>query len=267
MTDATIVDKPHTGHVAVVTGGAQGVGRAIAARLLAGGCQQMMIVGRDGAKGTQAAHELGANGADVRFHAADLAQVDAAIGMIDAAHGAFGKVTRLVNAAGLSDRGSILDTDPALWDKLMNVNARAPFFAIQRLAQLAQTGEYDATVVTVLSTALHVGNSFLAPYSASKAAMANVTKNAAMTLRGSGIRVNAIAPGWMDTEGEDVVQKKWHGAGPDWLAKAEAAQPMGMLVKPSHLGELASYLLGANSGVMTGAVIDFDQFVPGVYPE
>ena len=71
----------------------------------------------------------------------------------------------------------------------------------------------------------------------------------------------------MDTEGEDVVQKKWHGAGDDWLEQAEAGAPMGMLVKPAHLAELASYMLGPNSGVMTGAVVDFDQFVPGVYPE
>jgi NAD(P)-dependent dehydrogenase (short-subunit alcohol dehydrogenase family) len=94
-----------------------------------------------------------------------------------------------------------------------------------------------------------------------------VTKNAAQALRADRIRVNAIAPGWMDTEGEDVVQKKWHGAGDDWLAQAEAAQPMGMLVKPAHLAVLASYLLGPESGVMTGAIVDFDQFVAGAYPE
>lgn len=258
---------PHADTVAVVTGGAQGVGRAIAARLLADGCRRLVICGRDRAKGEAAAAALSAGGADVRFHAADMGDPEAACGIIDFAAGAFGRVTALANAAGLSDRGGILDATPALWDKLMNVNARGPFFALQRLAQLARANGHPATCVSILSESAHVGQSFLAPYAASKAAMATVTRNAAQTLRHDRIRVNAIAPGWMDTEGEDTVQRVWHGAGDDWLEKAEAAQPMGMLVKPAHLAGLASYMLGPESGVMTGAVVDFDQFVPGAYPE
>ena len=115
--------------------------------------------------------------------------------------------------------------------------------------------------------AAHCGQSFLAPYSASKAALANVTKNAAQALRGHRIRVNGINCGWMDTPGEDAIQRQYHGAGDDRLARAEAAQPFGMLVKPDHVAGLASYMLGAGSGVMTGAVVDFDQHVPGSYPE
>lgn len=263
----TKMDQPHADTVAVVTGGAQGVGRAIAERLLADGCRQLVITGRDEAKGQKAASELSGSGVEVIFHAADMGDAQAASGMIDFAADAFGKVTALANAAGLSDRGGILDATPELWDKLMNVNARGPFFALQRLAQLARQNNHAATCVTVLSSARHVGQSFLAPYAASKAAMSVVTKNAAQSLRVDRIRVNAIAPGWMDTEGEDVVQKKWHNAPDDWLAKAEAAQPMGMLVKPAHLAGLASYMLGPESGVMTGAIVDFDQYVAGAYPE
>ena len=261
------LDTPHGDTVAVVTGGAQGVGRAIAERLLADGCRQLVITGRDAAKGDAAAAALAAGGADVVFHAADMGDVAAAQGMIDFAFERFGRVTALANAAGLSNRGGILDTTQELYDLLMNVNARGPFFALQRLAQLAREGGHPASCVTILSVASHVGTSFLAPYSGSKAAMAVLTKNAAMALRGDRIRVNGINAGWMDTEGEDMVQKKWHGAGEDWLEKAEAEAPMGMLVKPPHIAALASYLLGPESGVMTGAIIDFDQFVPGAYPE
>ena len=114
---------------------------------------------------------------------------------------------------------------------------------------------------------VHVGQSFLAPYSASKAALANITKNAANALRKNRIRVNAVNCGWMDTPGEDEVQKKYHGANDDWLAEAEARQPFGMLVKPAHVAGLVSYLLSDGSGVMTGAVIDFDQNIAGAYPE
>ena len=71
----------------------------------------------------------------------------------------------------------------------------------------------------------------------------------------------------MGTPGEDATQRKWHGAGDDWLARAEAAQPFGMLVKPAHVAGLVAYLLGPSSGVMTGALVDFDQNVTGAYPE
>ena len=71
----------------------------------------------------------------------------------------------------------------------------------------------------------------------------------------------------MDTPGEDVVQRRFHDAGDDWLERAEAVQPFGMLVKPEHVAGLASYMLGPGSGVMTGSIVDFDQNVAGSYPE
>src|SRR5690606_1647599 len=77
--------------------------------------------------------------------------------------------------------------------------------------------------------------------------------------------VQRRAAGWMDTEGEDMVQRKWHGAGDDWLQKAEAAQPMGQLVKPGQLARLITYMLSPDSGVMTGALVDYDQNVLGVF--
>ena len=262
------LENPHNNTIAVVTGGSQGVGRAIAERLIADGCTRLMISGRDLEKGQTAAKDMAhRTGADVRFLVADMGDVKAAQGLIDHTVATFGRVNALANAAGLSNRGTVLDTSVDLWDLLMNVNARGPFFALQRLAQLARENKHGATCLTILSVASHVGQSFLAPYSASKAAMVTATKNAAMSLRTDHIRVNGINCGWMDTEGEDQVQRKWHGGGDDWLEKAEAAAPLGMLAKPAHVAALASYLLGPESGIITGAVIDFDQYVPGAYPE
>src|SRR5690606_18392454 len=106
---------------------------------------------------------------------------------------------------------------------------------------------------------------FLAAYSASKGALATLTRNTANAYRGNRIRCNAVLLGWMDTEGEDMVQRKWHGAGDDWLQKAEAAQPMGQLVKPGQLARLITYMLSPDSGVMTGALVDYDQNVLGVF--
>ena len=257
----------HAETVAVISGGTQGLGLAIAERLIAEGCGRLVLSGRDARKGEAAAESLRATGADVAFVAADMGQTAAAIALIDAAAARFGRVNALVNAAAATDRGSILDTTPAAWDRLMDVNARGPFFALQRFAQLAVAAGHPAQAVNILSMVVHCGQSFLAPYSASKAALANVTKNAAQALRGNRIRVNAINCGWMDTPGEDETQRKYHGATDGWLAAAEAAQPMGMLVKPVHVARLASYMLSPASGVMTGAVVDFDQNVSGAYPE
>jgi len=123
------------------------------------------------------------------------------------------------------------------------------------------------SIVNVLSMSAHAGQSFLTPYSASKGALMTLTKNVANAYRRDRIRCNAVLPGWMDTEGEDLVQKKWHGAPDDWLADAEAAQPMGQLVKPAQLARLATYMLSPQSGVMTGALVDYDQNVAGVVGE
>jgi NAD(P)-dependent dehydrogenase (short-subunit alcohol dehydrogenase family) len=252
----------HQATVAVITGGAQGLGRAVAERLVAEGCLRIVLSGRDLAKGERAAAELGAV-----FVAAEMGDVGQVRALIAAAADRFGPVTALVNAAAVTDRASVLDCTPEEWDRQFAVNARGPFFAIQAVAQGAIAAGRPASVVNILSMSAHCGQSFLAPYSASKAALANVTRNAANALRHHRIRVNGINAGWMDTPGEDAIQRKWHGAGDDWLARAEAAQPMGSLVKPASVAGLVSYMLSDASGVMTGSVVDFDQNVAGSYPE
>ncbi|MBV0912291.1 SDR family oxidoreductase [Anianabacter salinae] len=252
----------HGTTTALIVGGTQGVGLAIAERLAAEGCTRIVLAGRDAARGEAAAAQVGA-----RFIAADLEDTRSILQLVDAAGDHMGRISALVNAGALTDRGSILDTTPELWDRIMTANVRSPFFAIQRVAQRAIADGHTASVVNILSMVVHCGQTVLAPYSASKAALANVTKNAANTLAAHRIRVNGINCGWMDTPGEDAVQRRFHGAGDDWLARAEAAAPFGMLVKPDHVAGLAAYMLSDASGVMTGSVVDFDQTVSGAYPE
>jgi NAD(P)-dependent dehydrogenase (short-subunit alcohol dehydrogenase family) len=257
----------HKDTVAVIAGGTQGVGLAIAEALVADGCRRLVVAGRRVAEGEAAVHRLRALGADAHFQRTDMGVVADAVALVDEATSRFGRVTALVNAAATTERGSILDCSPVDFDKHIAVNARGPFFALQRFAQLAVEQGHPAAAVNILSMVVHCGQSYLAPYSASKAALANVTKNAAQALRGHRIRVNGINCGWMDTPGEDETQRRFHGAQDGWLQAAEARQPMRMLVKPAHVAELASYLLSDASGVMTGAVVDFDQNVAGAYPE
>ena len=89
-----------------------------------------------------------------------------------------------------------------------------------------------------------------------------MTKSAAYSLMRHGIRVNQINPGWMDTESEDIVQRRWHDATDGWLERAEATQPYGRLIKPPELAKvIAFYLSDDESGMMTGNVVDYDQTV------
>ena len=90
-----------------------------------------------------------------------------------------------------------------------------------------------------------------------------MTKNSAFALMRHNVRVNQVNPGWMDTESEDAVQRKWHDADHTWLGKAEAGQPMGRLVKPEEVARMIVFLLSPESGLTTGTVIDFDQSVQG----
>jgi NAD(P)-dependent dehydrogenase (short-subunit alcohol dehydrogenase family) len=92
----------------------------------------------------------------------------------------------------------------------------------------------------------------------------NLTKNAATALTWDQIRVNAILPGWVDTPGEHATLKKFHNAAENWLEEAEKGRPNGRLIKPDEIARLIAFLASDESGLMTGAVIDFDQGVPGI---
>jgi NAD(P)-dependent dehydrogenase (short-subunit alcohol dehydrogenase family) len=253
----------HEATSAVVTGGAQGIGFAVAKRLAGEGCRALTLVGRSEEKGRKAVAELEKLGAAAIFVSADVQDIEACRKAVAAAIARFGGVNVLVNAAGSSARGSLTETTPELFEHLFATNVRGPFFLTQAVVRhLLETGKPGA-IVNVLSMSAHCGQDFLTAYSASKGALATLTKNVAMAYRGNRIRCNAVLPGWMDTEGEDQVQKTFHGAPDDWLERAEAAQPMGQLVKPDQLAELIAWMAGPRSGVMTGALVDYDQNVAG----
>ena len=101
------------------------------------------------------------------------------------------------------------------------------------------------------------------PYAASKGALMSLSRNVAYAVMWDRIRVNHINPGWMDTPGEDVIQRRFHSDGKDWLEEAEARKPFGRLIKPDELAAAIAFLASDESGLMTGAVIEFDQSVRG----
>lgn len=261
------ITQKHQNTVAIITGGAQGVGLAIARQLVRDGCTRLLLAGRDAAKGAHAIEQLAGVGAKAIFVSLDLQDVASCLALTAQAVAQFGTVNTLVNAAALGARGSLTDSSEALWNEIFNTNARAPFFVMQGFVKYRLSQGGRGAVVNILSQCAHCGQSYLSPYSASKGALATLTKNVANAYRFSHIRCNAILPGWMDTPAEDATQRRYHNATDGWLQRAEAAQPMGQLCKPHQLAGLASYLLSDDAGVMTGSLIDYDQNVAGAYPE
>ena len=258
---------PHFLSKALVTGAAQGLGLAIAKELISQGCKQLVLVDVDEAQGLDRALELRVNGVQVTFIKTDMGNVAEVTSMVDQANAVMGGINVFANAAGNTERGSILDTSVETWDRINDVNAKGPFFALQRFAQLAIEAGHSATALNILSIVVHGGTPVLAPYGASKASLLYTSKNAANTLAKHHIRVNGINVGWMDTPGEDDRQKASHGRPDGWQDAAIAKTSFGALVKPEEVARLAAFLLGPQSGVVTGSIIDFEEHVVGAYPD
>ena len=199
------------------------------------------------------------------FVPADVADVGQALGSVTATVAAFGRVDGLVNAAGLTSRGTLLDTTPELFDEHVAVNLKAPFFLMQAVVADMAARKAPGAIVNVLSMSGHGGQPYLAPYVAAKAGLAGLTRNAAHAHRWDRIRINGVNIGWTDTEGEDATQRRFHGAGDDWREQAGASLPMGKLGQPDEIADFVVFLLSDRSGVVTGSVIDWDQNVLGAY--
>jgi NAD(P)-dependent dehydrogenase (short-subunit alcohol dehydrogenase family) len=249
--------------IAVVTGGTQGLGEAIAHLFAERGAEGLVICGRNRANGERVKSALEKKGARAVYVEADLARVEDCRAVIASADKAFGRLDALVNAAAITDRGTILDTSPELFDRMFAINVRAPFFLMQDAAKLMRREKTKGAIVNVISMSGHGGQSFITAYCASKGALITLSKNVAFSVMRDGIRVNGLCIGWMDTPGEDRIMKTYHGAKDGWLKEAEAKLPFGRLIKPEEVARAVAYLASEESGLMTGSIIDFDQQVLG----
>jgi NAD(P)-dependent dehydrogenase (short-subunit alcohol dehydrogenase family) len=251
-----------TGKVVLVSGGSQGLGAGIARAAVREGAA-VAVTGRRREPGEKLVAELSEQGASTIFLPTDVADVAQAVAAVDATVAEFGRVDCLVNAAGLTSRGTLLDTTPELFDQHIAVNLRGPFFTMQAVVRDMVRRNAPGTIVNVISIAELGGQPYLAPYVAAKAGLAGVTRNAAHAHRWDRIRINGLDIGWTQTEGEDATQRRFHGAGDDWLEKANASIPMGKLGQVDEIADFVVFLLSARSGVVTGSVIDWDQNVLG----
>lgn len=263
MDSASLQNLSMDGKTAVITGSTQGLGEAIAHLFAARGVSQMIITGRNAARGAKVCADLKALKTNAVFVEADLGKMADVRKVMAACEANFGRIDALVNAAALTDRGTIWDTSEQRYDELFDVNVKAPFFLMQDALQLMKKTKTPGTIVNILSMSGHGGQDFLTAYSTTKGALAVLTKNVAYSVMRSKIRVNGLNIGWMDTPGEDRIMKTYHDAEEGWLAKAEAQRPVGRLLKPDEVARAVAYLSSAESGLMTGSIIDFDQQVLG----
>ena len=250
------------GRYALVTGGGQGVGAETAKLFAARGAAGVAICGRDRSKLERTAGDIEKLGAKSFVFSLDLVDVEQCFRFVDESGSVFGRIDTLVNAAGTTDRGSIDDADLASWELQFAINARAPFFLMQRvLPWMRKAG--GGTIVNVISIVSHGGPPFLSTYCAAKGALVVLTKNVANAVVSDRIRVNGLNMGWTNTPNEHRIQTEFHKRPAGWLDEVSRHQPFGRLLEPIEIARAIAFLASDESGLMTGSVVDFDQHVMG----
>lgn len=251
--------------VALVTGGAQGIGEACAQKLLELGYSGVVLLDRNAERLVQSAKSLSKFG-KVDFMAADLRDESVPSKAVAYAISKFGRVDVLVNAAGSTARGGIADTSHDTLNLLVNVNIKAPFLMMQEASRhmIAQGG---GTIINIASMIAYGGPPNLGAYSMTKSALMTMTKHAAQEFAWKGIRCFCVNLGWALTEGERETQTKVHGFPENWHEEIGQRTPAGRLILPADIADLCAYLVSPSAQMMNGAVIDFEQIPVGMFRE
>lgn len=242
--------------VAIVTGGGSGIGKEVAARLVKAGAS-VVIGGRDEAKLKRAATEIDPSGAKVRVHAGDIAKPATARALVDVAEKAFGGVDILINNAGVFSPKSFLEVDESEYDWFLDTILKGKFFMAQSAAKSMKQRGGGAIVQTGSLWALQaIGATPSAAYSAANSGVHALTRNLAIELADSNIRINTVAPAVVETPVYNTFmtdeQVKLT------LPTFNAFHPLGRNGQPADVAEAILFLASPNASWITGTVLPVD---------
>jgi NAD(P)-dependent dehydrogenase (short-subunit alcohol dehydrogenase family) len=234
------------GKLALITGATSGIGSATA-RLLAANGAEIIVSGRDTARGDATVDAIIGAGGAARFVAADLTDLTSLHRLADAASG----VDILVNNAAIFPVGPTITQDIESFDRALTANIRAPYFLTAALAP-AMLARGSGSIVNVSSMAARVGMAGLSTYSATKAALESLTRTWAAEFSPAGVRVNTVAPGPTRT---DMVMQTM---GEEGAAQVAGTTLLGRLASPAEIAEVILFLASDRSSYLTGATIAAD---------
>jgi len=242
-----------TGQVAIVTGAARGIGRGIASVLVAEGAR-VVIADVDAAAAEHTASELGEAAVSVSTDVTDRASVDA---LAASALSAFGRIDILAANAGIYPSTELAEIDDALWDRVMDINVKGALHAVQACAPPMLARGYGRIVLTSSITGPITGQTGYAHYGASKAAMLGLMRSAAIELATSGITVNAVMPGNIETPGLAETSEEHRRL-------MFSSIPMRRFGTAEEVGWVVRFLASPEAGYVTGQtlIVDGGQVLP-----
>jgi NAD(P)-dependent dehydrogenase (short-subunit alcohol dehydrogenase family) len=231
------------GQTALVTGATSGIGRAVALQLARDGAD-VVVHGRDAARGAEVVAEISAAGGEARFVAADLGEPAGVAHLAQEA----GDVDILVNNAGVSLFSPTAEVEMAAFDKMFASNVRAPFFLVAAFAP-GMVARGRGSIISLSSMAGGVGLAGGAAYGATKASLEAMTRAWAAEYSASGVRVNAIAPGPVYTPTP---------SGAEFITALGETTPMRRASQPEEIAEVIAFLASSRASYITGATIAVD---------
>ena len=238
------------GKCAVITGASRGIGKCIATKFAKEGANVVINYRNNEEEALKVKKELEDLGSQVLVVKADVSELEQAENLIKEAKKEFGRVDILVNNAGITKDNLIIRMKEEDFDSVINVNLKGTFNTI-RFASRAMVKQRKGKIINISSVSGVTGNAGQANYSASKAGIIGLTKSAARELASRNINVNAIAPGFVDTDMTITLSDKVKEG-------AKGQIPLGRFGKPEEIAELALFLSSEKSDYITGQVINID---------